>query len=452
MKEGRESVCGGMPFLLPDSSRDGSCRWFTRTVAPLAGLTGLFAGGMSPAYGIEPKFEPQTLDASIGIGYGVAVGDVDGDGKPDVLLADAREVVWYRNGDWKKHRICGALTARDHVCIAARDVDGDGKVEIAVGAQWNPGETQNALESGAVFYLQRPAGGEGDWKPVALPHDPTVHRMQWIQGSDGKFSLIVLPLHGIGNRNGAGANGVRIQCFPFPATPGDAAGWKPVVLADQLHVTHNLDVVPQTPGEEFLVGAREGFLQGKAAAGGNGWETALHEPESATGLPGFAGIGEIRAFPSLPASLGDPGDPGKKAGLPGKPEVQRISAIEPFHGPHLAVYDRDRTGIWKRTVVDSTLNQGHALACGFLVNSSQPQIVAGWREPNASGEFGIRIYWQEEAGAPWKSAWVASGNRMACEDLKVADLNADGKPDIIASGRSTKNLEIYWNRSPGGVR
>jgi hypothetical protein len=34
---------------------------------------------------------------------------------------------------------------------------------------------------------------------------------------------------------------------------------------------------------------------------------------------------------------------------------------------------------------------------------------------------------------------------MACEDFKVADLNGDGKPDIIAAGRATKNLIVYWN-------
>ena len=28
------------------------------------------------------------------------------------------------------------------------------------------------------------------------------------------------------------------------------------------------------------------------------------------------------------------------------------------------------------------------------------------------------------------------------------DLNSDGKPDIIASGRASKNLVIYWNQSP----
>jgi hypothetical protein len=34
---------------------------------------------------------------------------------------------------------------------------------------------------------------------------------------------------------------------------------------------------------------------------------------------------------------------------------------------------------------------------------------------------------------------------MACEDLVLADLNGDEKLDIIASGRRTKNVKVYWN-------
>ncbi len=34
---------------------------------------------------------------------------------------------------------------------------------------------------------------------------------------------------------------------------------------------------------------------------------------------------------------------------------------------------------------------------------------------------------------------------MACEDLMVADLNSDKRLDIIAAGRGTKNLKVYWN-------
>ena len=34
---------------------------------------------------------------------------------------------------------------------------------------------------------------------------------------------------------------------------------------------------------------------------------------------------------------------------------------------------------------------------------------------------------------------------VAVEDLAVADLNGDGKPEIIAVGRKTQNVRIYWN-------
>jgi hypothetical protein len=105
---------------------------------------------------IQPKFEAQTIDSNISIGYGLALGDVDGDGKPDILLADKKQFVWYRNGDWKKFVMAENLTEYDNVCIAARDINGDGKVEVAVGAQWNPSETANAEQSGAVYYLIRP--------------------------------------------------------------------------------------------------------------------------------------------------------------------------------------------------------------------------------------------------------------------------------------------------------
>ncbi|MEN2281131.1 FG-GAP-like repeat-containing protein [Algoriphagus sp. SE2] len=34
---------------------------------------------------------------------------------------------------------------------------------------------------------------------------------------------------------------------------------------------------------------------------------------------------------------------------------------------------------------------------------------------------------------------------MACESLTSADLDGDGKLDLIAAGRATNNLKIYWN-------
>src|SRR5450631_1599481 len=133
-----------------------------------------------------PKFERQVIDPKIQIGYGLAIGDVDGDGKPDILLADKKQIVWYRNGDWKRFVMADDLTPQDNVCIAARDIDGSGKVSVAVGAGWNPNETHDPTKSGAVFYLIRPADPTKQWEPVRLHHEVTTHRMQWVKTGPGK--------------------------------------------------------------------------------------------------------------------------------------------------------------------------------------------------------------------------------------------------------------------------
>src|SRR5215831_11946316 len=146
-----------------------------------------------------PHFRAIEIDSHIEIGYAVTVADVDGDGKPDILLVDKKQIVWYRNPDWDKHVIAENLTVLDDVCIAARDLDGDGKAEIAVGAGWNPGDT---LNSGAVFYLVPPADRTQKWEPVELHHEPTVHRMRWMHTRAGGYDLVVVPLHGRGNKNG----------------------------------------------------------------------------------------------------------------------------------------------------------------------------------------------------------------------------------------------------------
>jgi hypothetical protein len=37
------------------------------------------------------------------------------------------------------------------------------------------------------------------------------------------------------------------------------------------------------------------------------------------------------------------------------------------------------------------------------------------------------------------------GTEVAVEDLKLADLDGDGRLDIIAAGRQTKNVRIFFN-------
>ncbi len=60
-------------------------------------------------------------------------------------------------------------------------------------------------------------------------------------------------------------------------------------------------------------------------------------------------------------------------------------------------------------------------------------------------ERGVRIYKAlDDTGAKWARHILDNGG-IAVEDLTIGDLNGDGRIDIIAVGRATKNIRIYWN-------
>ena len=71
----------------------------------------------------------------IAIGYGLQMADVDGDRNTDIVLADKKSIQWYGGAGLDQHVIATDLTKRDNVCVTARDIDGDGRCEIAVGGQ-----------------------------------------------------------------------------------------------------------------------------------------------------------------------------------------------------------------------------------------------------------------------------------------------------------------------------
>ncbi len=367
-----------------------------------------------------PVFEEQVLDAEVAIGYGLAIGDVDGDGKADILLADKKAIVWYRNGDWKKHVMAENLTLSDNVCIAARDLDGDGKVEVAVGAQWNPGETSDTQKSGAVFYLNRPTDPTQKWTPKQLHHEPTTHRMRWAKIGNSAH-LIVVPLHGRGNANGEG-EGVKVMAYEFPADP--SVDWKYKVIDESMHLTHNLDVVGFETDQVILLAGKEGV--------NSLYKTKSIWNKEKINLPNNPSVGELRLGKSSLQSL-------------------FLATIESMHGTTLVAYegldDNLNSQNLKRTVLHSQLKEGHALAVGDFLGLGSDQIAVGWRLPNDAGEFGVKLFVPKNGSfSEFEEHWIDK-NGMACEDLQATDLDGDGKPELIASGRSTKNLKIYWNKS-----
>lgn len=353
---------------------------------------------------------------SIDIGYGLQMADVNGDGKTDIVLADKKTHQWYENPSWKKHIIARDLTVRDNVCITARDIDGDGKCEIATGGQWNYRES---VKDGAVFYLIPPEDRTQLWTPVRLHNEPSTHRMHWVKGKGGKFQLVVKPLRGRGSVDGDGP-GIRVLEYFMPPNPKDE--WKFNVVCDFIHLSHNFHPVnwDDDDEEELIIAGKEGVWHFDNQDGD--WQ--------ATQLTkNFAG--EIRDG-RLPN--------GKRF----------IATVEPKHGSTSAVYVEPETQgtLWNRlAVLDDKLKDGHAVACADYLGVGSDQVVVGWRAMNDPGVPGIKLFAPVNRQATeWRETRVSAEN-VAVEDIKVADLNGDGRVDIVAAARQTKNLVIFFNES-----
>ena len=368
-----------------------------------------------------PEFKWSTREIDqITIGYGLQLTDINGDGRTDILLADKKTIQWYENPSWEKHVIASDLTERDNVCIAARDINGDGKAEIAVGGQWNFLETN---KDGAVFYLMPPKDRSQAWSPVQLPNDPSVHRMHWILGPDGSYSLVVKPLRGKGTIDGIGP-GLRVLEYIMPRDP--PGEWTLSVINQDLHQSHNFHPVnwDDDPEEELIIAAKEGSWHFDRGEKGQPWEaTQLTKNFS----------GEIRDG-KLPN--------GKRF----------IACVEPMHGNTAAAYVEPDggEGLWPQLkVLDGAIKDGHAVAIDDFLGIGSDQVVVGWRAMHPKdipGDPGIKLFIPNEDGSEWIRQKL-SGAEIAVEDIKAGDLNGDGKPEIVAAARQTKNLTIFFNES-----
>ena len=370
----------------------------------------LFAGDLP-----EFRWKEVQID-TIQIGYGLQMADVDGDGKTDIVLADRKTIQWYQNPTWQKHVIAEDLTVRDNVCVTARDLDGDGKCEIAVGGQWNYRES---LKDGAVFYLIPPKDRTQKWTPKQLYNDPSTHRMHWIRTRDNQYRLAVKPLRGRGSVDGDGP-GLRLLEYTPPGNPKD--DWKFSVVCDFMHLSHNFHPVnwDDDPEEELIVAGKEGVWH--FDRGDSDWDATQLTKDFA---------GEIR-----------------DGRLPNGRRF--IVTVEPKHGSKCSVYaEPQKQGelCERLSVLDDRLKDGHALACADYLGIGSDQIVVGWRAMNDPGVPGIKLFAPlTEGGSKWRETRV-SAEKVAVEDIKVADLNGDGRPDIVAAARQTKNLVIFFNET-----
>ncbi|MEZ6080268.1 MAG: hypothetical protein R3C56_32745 [Pirellulaceae bacterium] len=113
------------------------------------------------------------------------------DDRLDIAIVDSKRVLWLEAPDWVEHVVYETPDAKfDNVCFAPHDIDGDGLIDFALGADWQFG---NSDSGGTIGWLQQTSSGP--WVYHAIASEPTTHRMNWIAlGDSSAPSLIVAPL------------------------------------------------------------------------------------------------------------------------------------------------------------------------------------------------------------------------------------------------------------------
>lgn len=388
---------------------------------------------LSVTLAADIAFKIEELKTKLGVGYAVRLIDMNGDKKLDIAIVDAKRIIWLENPTWAEHTLTDVLTTpNDNVCFAPADIDGDGKLDFAIGSDWQPGNTK----SGGYIGWISPTKPDAKWEHHFIAEEPTVHRMQFADlDGNGKSELIVVPLKGPNTTDPKYAEaGVRILSFTIPTDPRKER-WPMEVLSDELHVCHNFQPLDfDGDGKlEILVASFEGVHLLKRD--GSKWKKQ------------HLGAGDQASKPYIGASEIKLGRLGNKAPY--------IATIEPWHGNTVVVYTPpqvDGFGIgktdaplWTRHVLDKELQWGHAVWCANLDADADEELIIGIRDnQNAENKCGLRIYDPVDVAAGKWNIQRVDPSGVAIEDLAAGDLNGDGKTDIVAVGRATHNVKIYW--------
>ena len=356
------------------------------------------------------RFTVQTIDSQLVATNDMAIGDVDGDGLPDIVMARDRHVVWYRNGDWKTF-VMAENDGTSYHKLAVRDINGDGLAEVAVSTTAAHGPMAHAGGYSTIQYLSRPADPTLPWTTVTVDSGYAVQQLRWVNADNDCHQLVVLPLSG------------HLLAYENDDHPN--RGWKRRIIHQPMPTAHQLEVYRYDEGDVCYVVGDSGIM-GFQFKGGR-WRQNTDDWLARGRELYQARMGTVAARSTYAFAAFEPGD---------------LLTIY-TQGITDSLFRYNTIG---RRIIEREMKGGGGLAMADFIGLDRQQVVAGWHTSNENNDHGLKLF------VPFNKYWEAIDvywidRRMACDGLKVADMNHDGKPDIVAFGNTTHNLKIYRNEN-----
>jgi len=361
----------------------------------------LLAGSVAYAAPVPAEFIGHVIAADFRGGSQVVIADLNKDGRPDIIaLASGKdELIWFENPSWKRNVIAGDLRRMSNV--AARDIDGDGVPELVLAHEFDD-RTANSL--GIISVLKHDGDPRQLWKAIEIDRIPSSHRLRWADlFGNGSKSLVNAPLIG-----------------PKPDGKTSLVHYKPGVWMRQAIPEQSEGAVRGIYITDWDGDGREDIL----TAG----YTGIHVFR--VGKDGAWTRTELAPLPSAAIAAG---------WLGVKSSATRFLAAL---GTQVFVLRQDSKGKWLQQIVDDTYLDGGAILTADINGDGSDEIIAGY----AGQSRGVNIYYLT-GNRTWTKYPVDAGG-IAAADCSVADLNADGKPDMACIGSATANLKWYENKGP----
>ncbi len=324
------------------------------------------------------------------------LADLTGNGLPDIIIGGKQgdpNLFWYENPGWARHGI--ATVPNLEAGGALVDVDGDGHLDIVAGEQWNGQQ---------LFWFRNPGNPRRPWRAYVITDRYFQYHDQLVADVDGDGEPEIVFCS---QRAGL------LAYYDLPDDP-TVSTWPDShlhLISEGMENVEGLAFALLDDGPPVLIAGPNLFRRTA-----RGWDRQPY-------APGFTmtrvAVGDLDGDGRLEIVLSE-----------GESDPARLAIC---HGPDYAA-----------TVLDDGLFHPHSLELADFDGDGWLDIFVGEMGLNNHLDPRLMIFRNDGAGTLTPEI-ISVG--IPTHEAKVADIDGDGRPDIVGKGYSVPRIDLWLNRT-----